>query len=109
MSQYRFLQDAYVGQYFLAGTTAATADVAGGTLPIGWTPSVCVDPLDTAAVNAYWAAGPQLLGLVRQQWSTIPVTPPVTYWRAVGGGQYQLGGLGAGLPPLSMSNRGALP
>ena len=105
MSQYRFLQDAYVGtQYFLAGTTAATADVAGGTLPIGWTPSVCVDPLDTPAVNAFYAQGPQTFPiLIRQQWSTQPVSPPVTYWRQIPGGRmWQLTGLGAGLPPIGM-------
>jgi hypothetical protein len=77
MSAYRFLQDAYIGtQYFQAGTTASTADVAGGTLPIGWKPGVCVDPLDTPAVNAFYAIGPQTAPiLVRQQWSTQAVVP----------------------------------
>jgi hypothetical protein len=104
VSTYRFLQDAYIGtQYFQAGTTAATADVAGGTLPIGWKPGVCVEPLDTPAVNAFYAVGPQTPILIRQQWSTISVSSPVTYWKQIPGGMmWQLVGLGAGLPPIGM-------
>jgi len=103
MAQYRFLQDAYVGtQYFQAGTTAATADVAGGTLPIGWKPPLCVDPLDTPAVNALFAAGPQTMPiLIRQQWSAIPVSPPMTYWQQTPGSHWwRLTGLGASLPSI---------
>jgi hypothetical protein len=99
MSQYRFLQDASVGQlYYEAGTIASTADV-GGTLPSGWKPNGDVDPLDTAAVNAFWAMGPQPLGLVRAQFSTQAVNPPVTAWIATPGPvtSWRLTGLGAGL------------
>ena len=108
MSQYRFLQDAYIGtQYYLAGTTATTADIPGGTLPIDWVPGPYVDPLDTAAVNAFYAAvGPNIpvyQVLVRPQWSTIPVFSPTTYWRQLPYGQrWQLTGLGAGLPPIGV-------
>ena len=104
MASYRWLQDCYVnGVYYNAGDVAQTADVLGGTLPIGWQPNAAVDPLDTGAVYAFWNAGPQLLGLVRMQWSGIPVNPPTTYWKAIpssGATQFRLTGLGAGLPPL---------
>jgi hypothetical protein len=112
MSQYRFLQDAYIGaQFYLAGTTASTADVAGGTLPIGWKPGPYVDPLDTAAVNAFYAVGPQVAPLARQQWSitaVIPtVIPAVTFWQAstIPGSpshSWTLTGLGAGLSAIVM-------
>lgn len=80
MSTYRFLHDHYVNGFtYLAGTTGATAD-AGGTLPIGWVPSGSVDPIDTNAVNAFWQAGVQMPGLIRAQWSGLPVAAPVTRW-----------------------------
>jgi hypothetical protein len=111
MSAYRFVQDAYVGtRYYLAGDTASTADV-GGALPTGWVPSVGVEPLDPAAITAVWNAGPQILGLVRQQWSNIPVSPPTIYWREGVGGVAQLTGAGAALGPKNFASRngGALP
>jgi len=106
MSAYRFLSDHYVGtQYFLAGTIASTADV-GGTLPVNWPPSNAVDPLDNAGLNAFYAIGPKATPLVRQQWSTIFVAPPVTYWRIVPGSSpttfWQLTGLGASKPPIGI-------
>jgi hypothetical protein len=83
MSTYRFIQDAYVGtQYFYAGTTASTADV-GGQLPAGWIPGPCVDPLDTPAINAFYAAGPYATPLARTQWVNLPVTVPAVYWHCV--------------------------
>jgi hypothetical protein len=104
MAQYRFLQDCYVGTaYVNAGDVASTADV-GGALPANFIPPAAVDPLDTPAVNAFYAQGPQTMPLlVRQQWSTIPVNVPVTYWKQIPGGKlWQLTGLGAGLPPIGM-------
>ncbi len=110
MSRYRFLADHSIdGEYYEAGTTASTAD-AGGTLPVGWVPSGNVDPLDTAAVTAFWSAGPYLCGLIRQQWSGIYVAPPVTYWTPTGTPglrEYKLTGLGAALPVQQMSVNGA--
>jgi hypothetical protein len=106
MATYRFLADHSIGQfYYSAGTTASTADVANGTLPVGWTPSNMVDPLDASALSAFYSAGPQLLGLARTQFNGISVSPPVTYWRGTPLGaltQYQLTGLGSALGPISM-------
>ena len=99
MSAYRFLRDHYIDRIYLAGTTASTADV-GGTLPTGWVPSAGVDPLDPDAVEAFFNAGVQLTGPVKQQWATQPVPPPVTYWVQSGGlgsNHWTLTGLGGNL------------
>jgi hypothetical protein len=104
MSTYRLLQDHFLpgGAYALAGSIVSTVDV-GGTLPNGWV-SNAVDPLDASALQAFWAAGPQITPLVRQQWTNVPVLGPVTYWRPVPGStnQWQLTGLGAGLAPIGI-------
>jgi hypothetical protein len=101
VSAYRFLQDSWIGgAYYLAGTVASTSDV-GGSLPANWVPSNAVDPLDAAGAQAMWSAGPKLLGLVRQQWSSIPVNPPATFWIAgPAAHQWSLTGLGGSLGPL---------
>jgi hypothetical protein len=105
LSQYRFLSDHSIGgQYYPAGTIASTADVIGGTLPVGWTPSGSVDPLDSPAVTAMWTAGPQgPLNPIRTQFTGIDVVPAITAWKPVPGTSnpnrlYALTGLGAALP-----------
>ena len=81
MSLYRFLADHSVGPfYFQAGTTASTADDGVGLLPVGWVPTGGVEPLDSSAVAAFFAAGPQFGWPIRQQWTGIGVPRPVTYW-----------------------------
>jgi hypothetical protein len=105
VSQYRMLSDHSIrGFYYQAGDVASTADV-GGTLPTGWVPSNNVDPLDPAAVTAFWTAGFQPLGPVLNHWSFVTVAPPITAWIPVAGTSnpnrfYRLGGLGAALPPV---------
>jgi hypothetical protein len=72
MSKYLMLEDHYVnGQYLPAGTIQSTIDI-GGLLPIGWIPTPNVDPLDTSAVAAFYAAGPARSGLI--------YIDPTTYW-----------------------------
>lgn len=69
------LEDHYIsGVYMSAGTTQSTIDV-GGLLPIGWVPTPNVDPLDTPAVNAFYAVGPAWPGPISIK--------PVTYWTEV--------------------------
>jgi hypothetical protein len=98
MATYRFLTDHMLpgGAYVHAGTTL--------TMPDDWVPSGAVDPLDTAAVKAFHAAGPQTVPLIRGQWSDVFVAAPVTYWKATPGTnhtQWELTGtLGAGLPSI---------
>ena len=114
MAQYRMLQDHFDanGRYYQAGTIASTQD-AGGTLPTGWTPTGQVDPLDTPAVNAFYAAGPQLNGPIKTQWSALSVAAPVTRWvERVNPNPYReyvLTGLGAGLPFKQMFFGGIQP
>jgi hypothetical protein len=94
MAQYRLLSDFYNnGAYFNAG------DVI--TLPDNFVPSAVFEPLDSAAVTAFYAAGPQPGPLVRAQWVNNPVSMPATYWRQIPGGRFwRLTGLGAGLAPI---------
>jgi hypothetical protein len=105
MSAYRFLQDHSIsGAYYQAGTVASTADV-GGTLPVNFQPTGACEPLDAPAVAAFYAMGPQLRALIRQQWVGLPVAKPVTYWipnptptqPGNSAREYVLTGLGAGL------------
>ena len=102
MAQYRLLADHVIGQALvLAGTVVATADV-GGILPTNWQPSGAVDPLDSAAITAFWNQGPHLLpGPIRPRWATQPVNPPAIYWQPFNLAltQYQLTGAGAALGP----------
>jgi hypothetical protein len=105
MSTYRMLEDHYVaGYFFSAGTTQSTVDV-GGLLPTGWVPTLNVDPLDTAAVNAFHSIGPGNPGRIVQQYQPQSVAPPVTYWSptfnpAGGLTKWTLTGLGATLSPV---------
>jgi len=71
MATYRTLVDVYIGgQHILAGTTLTLAD--------NFVPSAAYDPLDTPALNAFYAQGPQSTPLARTQWSTQFVAPAVT-------------------------------
>jgi hypothetical protein len=104
MAQYRFLTDHMLpgGGYVQAGTTLSTVDV-GGTLPTNWVPSNAVDPLDSPAVNAFYARGPQITPLIRGQWSDVFVAAPKTYWKQIPAtNQWQLTGLGSALPPIGI-------
>jgi hypothetical protein len=106
MSKYYFLSDHSIGgQYYPAGTIASTADVIGGTLPLNWTPSGSVDPLDASALAAFYAQGPQQpQNPIRTQFTGINVVSAITFWKFVSGANpfrfYQLQGLGLALPPV---------
>lgn len=109
MSVYRFLVDHYTdGGFIQAGSIASTADV-GGILPAGWQPTGGVDPLDQAALTAFYNQGPQVGWPVRQQWAGIGVSPAVTRWLLVdpNNREYVLTGLGAGLPFRQLGVNGA--
>ena len=95
MARYRWISDGHVNNtYYHAGDIFTAAD--------DWIPPAAVDPLDAAAVSAFYAAGPQIRPLVRQQWTTRAVNPPVTYWQRASGNFWELTGLGAGLAPISV-------
>jgi hypothetical protein len=108
MAQYRMLEDHYVNNQLLAaGTTQTTQDENGaGLLPANWTPSANVEPMNASAVTQFYNQGPKPLGLVRQQFSTVFVVPPTTFWKATVSANsqttsYSLTGLGASLAPIN--------
>lgn len=113
MSKYLLLEDHYInGQYLLAGTTQSTLDV-GGLLPTGWIPTPNVDPLDTAAVAAFYAVGPVQAGLVYVKPTTywtrllfIDFSPadfnPIDFATADSNNPWGLTGLGSNLPPINI-------
>ena len=111
MSSYRFLQDHYVnGVTYPAGTVASTFDV-GGTLPTGWPPTGQVDPQDTAAIAAFFAAGFSCSDWFEAQWSTQAVLPPIVRWAVVNPNTftYRLTGAGAALGTAQLIFRGVWP
>jgi len=70
--QYRCLQDCFLnGVYNSAGDIITFAGVPGPYL----------DPLDAAALNAFYNVGPQATVLVRPQFTGQPAVPAVTYWK----------------------------
>lgn len=88
MALYRFLQPHSIGgEYFDAGSIAS--------LPADWVPTPNVEPLDTEAVTAFYAAGPSGRGGGGQTYwiaTPLPGNPTVM--------SYSLTGLGTGLPPV---------
>ena len=112
--QFRVLADLFVmpgSIYAQAGDIIS--DGPGGILPSNWQPPTgAVDPLDTPAINAYWAVGPKGQGDASpsqwdfpcgwSRWSNVAYSPPSIYWVRVPGG-FQLTGAGASLgvhPPV---------
>jgi hypothetical protein len=80
---YYLLEDLYINEHYLpAGTVQSTQDL-GGVLPLNWVPNPNVDPVDTGAIAAYTAVGYQPRGLMRQQYSSIPVLPPNYVWQMI--------------------------
>jgi len=90
VAQYYLLED--FGDDLYAGTVQTTADV-GGRLPAFWVPSPNVDPIDQAAIAAYFAAGPRPRGLIRQHWTAFPVRKPVFNWAQQANGVWSLSGI----------------
>jgi hypothetical protein len=114
MSIYRLLADHLIpvggGMIVSAGSIQSTADV-GGLLPPNWTPSNAVDPLDTAAVTAFFAAGVQVWPGCTIGVNGFLTAAPKTYWRITDrvSDQWSLTGLGAGLGAKPLTSRGMRP
>ncbi len=97
---FRALADIYLpdGNYIEAGTTFLG--------PSGWIPAVAVDPVDSAAIQAYWDLGPvmmkdaeigrPLFGNYLDRRSQVFVGAPAIYWVPAPGG-FILTGAGASL------------
>jgi hypothetical protein len=86
----------------------ATADEGGDNaiLPIGYVPDGGMDPLNPAAVEDFWNAGPQATPPILPRWVGQAVQAPVTYWVLVPGTQwsYVLTGLGANRGPAQIGS-----
>jgi hypothetical protein len=104
---YRLLADHYLYGYYYKPNTIITE---GKEVPIGWVPTLAVDPLDSLAVAAYYAAGPRNVdygdlstytNMYKREFADVPVNSPITFWKQVPGTRtYQLMGLGIGNPPV---------
>lgn len=114
-AQYKLLTDHYFPNkgIVLAGTYVTEGD---GNIPIGWTPTLAVEPLNSDAITAFWNTGPRGMNDAecgRDYWPlgwlnrfengdpTIPIRAPSVYWAPVAGrpGVWQLTGNGASLGP----------
>jgi len=103
-AQYFLLQPHFINDVYLDAWSTVTEGVE---VPTGWVPTLMVDPLNTAAVNAFYAAGPRIgyLG-PNYGWQgtkfysgsrLCALQQPVTYWTKAGPGQWKLTGLGTAL------------
>src|SRR5215472_475237 len=118
-AQYRLLEPHILNtRVYETGVVISETSNDGITdVPVGWVPTLAVDPLNSRAVTAFYAAGPRNIawedlneygGLYHVFTSSNPnqFVRPVTYW-ARQGGVYVLVGLGTGLPPVSVPPFGA--
>jgi hypothetical protein len=88
VATYRFLKDHAINSlYYQAGDIAIA--------PAGWSPTADVDPLDTSAVDDFYANGPALGGVINSQWTGRVITAPATYWYQVESDLWALTGLGS--------------
>jgi hypothetical protein len=98
---FRFLEDHTIdGQYIYAGAVQE--------MFAPWVPTPNVEPLNTSAVNNFYANGPVLPSLIRNERIGIiyrPVVLPKTYWIEISPNVYALTGLGSNqsiYPPVKM-------
>jgi hypothetical protein len=80
-------------------------------VPSNFIPPAACDPLDADGLNKFFAAGVQLLGLCRIQWSNQNVPAPKIWWQLVSqiNQTYQLTGAGAVLGQKTLTDRGMRP
>ena len=109
-SVYRLLRP----HYLAGGLTPPDAVITEGTdVPNFWVPTLAVDPLNNAAAEAYYNAGPRDGGVYEDTnfWAGTASARPVTYWQRTGFPvQYwSLTGLGAGFQPISVPGTGEAP
>ena len=105
-AQYMLLRSHYIGGAELPPGTIITEGI---DVLSNWIPTLAVDPLNTAAVNDFWAAGPKDNGQESLNWwADTARIKPVTYWTTFGSpiSYWNLTGLGAALPWLPIGNAG---
>lgn len=106
-ASYFLLQPHYVNDALLPAWTIVTE---GREVPFGWIPTLMVDPLNTQAVAAFYAAGPrrgyQGPGYDWQGYQFLDsrraaaIQSPATHWTEVSPGMFKLTGLGSSFPPV---------
>jgi hypothetical protein len=105
-AQYRLLCPHYLNGVMMVADDIVTEGV---NVPNGWVPTLACDPLNSAAVSAYYAAGPRSTayeanptfgGAIWGTWKNggFPPAPPATSWVRAGTNLWKLNGLGANLP-----------
>jgi hypothetical protein len=105
MARYVFMQPAFIdGRLYESGEHATLRD--------DWIPGPYVDPIDGAAIKAFWEAGVQLAPLQQQRWTFSPITRHARiFWRQIGNPHHKLFVLNNAehLGPKHQHNRGSLP
>lgn len=97
-AQYRLITPHTIGATFYDQDTIVTE---GFELPINWVPSLAVDPLNSPAVDAFYAAGPRSVRLPDEfAWQRRVMTAPITYWLLTPPNKYTLTGLGVAKAPI---------
>jgi hypothetical protein len=103
MASYRLLAPHFVGSRYLEADSVV---VEGVDIPVGWVPSLSVDPLDGDAAQKFWNQLPgPLLSDSEFAWpggsrfSNVSKPAPVTYWKKIDNDTFILTGLGASLGP----------
>ena len=102
--------------HFLSNTFVPTGTViteGGGLIPVGWSPTLAVDPLNAQAVANFYAAGPRnacnedlSLFAVDNYWNqgASPFIQPTTYWvKNFPSNLWSLTGLGSSYPAVGAS------
>jgi hypothetical protein len=110
MAIWRFLSDHFINNQIIeAGSTQN--DLPGGLLPSGWLPTLGVEPVDSAAITAFWNKGPSdfvnwyLAMIPFSRWQNAPIAKPLIFWIEFGTPiisseqQYILTGSGQALGP----------
>src|SRR5215469_6741946 len=106
-ASYRLLCPHYIGGVWYAQNTVVAE---GAGLPFGWVPTLAVDPLNSEAVDAYYAAGPRNIAYEANPDFGGAYWPPVTgriqdvmpaaatHWVKLTETLWRLTGLGANKP-----------
>ena len=100
IGKFRFLKDHFINNQFVpAGTIRTMFQIDN------WTVTPDVEPLDLPATNSFYDQGPQLGGVINNQWTLFNVPFPKTYWFQSSPFFWALSGLGAdqtAYPPIFM-------
>ena len=111
-ASYRTLRPHFLSNTFVPTGTVITE--GGGLIPVGWSPTLAVDPLNASAVANFYSAGPRnacnedLNVFQMDNYSggngASPMIRPVTYWvKNFPSNLWSLTGLGSSYPVVGAS------